>query len=40
MTLTQDIRALIWRKLAFKLSAGPMCVLTETAVLETVLNLS
>ncbi|HEX3994888.1 MAG TPA: 2-dehydropantoate 2-reductase [Acetobacteraceae bacterium] len=35
VTLTQDIRALIWRKLAFNLSAGPMCVLTETPVLDT-----
>ena len=33
--LTEDIRGLIWRKLAFNLSAGPMCVLTETPVLET-----
>ena len=29
------IRALIWQKLVFNLSAGPMCVLTETAVKET-----
>jgi 2-dehydropantoate 2-reductase len=35
VTLTPDIRALIWRKLAFNLSAGPMCVLTETPVLDT-----
>jgi 2-dehydropantoate 2-reductase len=35
VTLTEDIRALIWRKLAFNLSAGPMCVLTETPVLDT-----
>jgi 2-dehydropantoate 2-reductase len=35
VTLTEDIRALIWRKLAFNLSAGPLCVLTETAVNET-----
>src|ERR1700722_14638326 len=35
VTQTQDIRALIWRKLAFNLSAGPMCVLTETPVLDT-----
>jgi 2-dehydropantoate 2-reductase len=35
VTLTEDIRALIWRKLAFNLSAGPMCVLTETPVMET-----
>ncbi len=33
--LTRDMRALIWRKLAFNLSAGPMCVLTETPVLDT-----
>ena len=33
--LTNDIRALIWRKLAYNLSAGPLCVLTETAVLDT-----
>ena len=35
VTLTQDIRALIWRKLAFNLSAGPLCVLTETPVMDT-----
>jgi 2-dehydropantoate 2-reductase len=35
VTLTDDIRTLIWRKLAFNLSAGPMCVLTETPVMET-----
>lgn len=35
VSLTKDIRALIWRKLAFNLSAGPMCVLTETPVLDT-----
>jgi 2-dehydropantoate 2-reductase len=35
VTLTEDIRTLIWRKLAFNLSAGPMCVLTETPVLDT-----
>jgi 2-dehydropantoate 2-reductase len=35
VTLTEDIRALIWRKLAFNLSAGPLCVLTETPVLDT-----
>jgi 2-dehydropantoate 2-reductase len=35
VTLTEDIRALIWRKLAFNLSAGPLCVLTETAVMDT-----
>ena len=35
VTLTEDIRALIWRKLAFNLSAGPLCVLTETPVMAT-----
>lgn len=35
VTVTDDIRTLIWRKLAFNLSAGPLCVLTETPVLET-----
>jgi len=35
VTLTNDIRGLIWRKLAFNLSAGPLCVLTETPVLDT-----
>jgi 2-dehydropantoate 2-reductase len=35
VTLTDDIRALIWRKLAFNLSAGPLCVLTETPVMDT-----
>ncbi len=35
VSLTGDIRGLIWRKLAFNLSAGPMCVLTETPVDET-----
>jgi 2-dehydropantoate 2-reductase len=35
VTLTEDIRKLIWRKLAFNLSAGPMCVLTETPVMDT-----
>jgi 2-dehydropantoate 2-reductase len=30
-----DIRALIWQKLAFNLSAGPMCVLTQSAVRAT-----
>jgi 2-dehydropantoate 2-reductase len=34
-TMTEDIRALIWRKLAFNLSAGPLCVLTETPVMDT-----
>ena len=35
MTLTEDIRGLIWRKLAFNLSAGPLTVLTETPVMDT-----
>jgi 2-dehydropantoate 2-reductase len=35
VTLTEDIRALIWRKLAFNLSAGPLTVLTETPVMDT-----
>jgi 2-dehydropantoate 2-reductase len=35
VSLTEDIRALIWRKLAFNLSAGPLCVLTETPVMDT-----
>ncbi|HET7879619.1 MAG TPA: 2-dehydropantoate 2-reductase, partial [Acetobacteraceae bacterium] len=30
VTIAPDIRTLIWRKLAFNLSAGPMCVLTES----------
>lgn len=35
VTVTSDIRTLLWRKLIFNLSAGPMCVLTETPVLNT-----
>jgi 2-dehydropantoate 2-reductase len=35
VTIAPNIRALIWHKLAFNLSAGPMCVLTQTAVRET-----
>jgi 2-dehydropantoate 2-reductase len=35
VTITPDIRAVIWRKLTFNLSAGPMCVLTESAVRAT-----
>ena len=35
VTLTEKIRALIWHKLVFNLSAGPLCVLTQTAVQET-----
>jgi 2-dehydropantoate 2-reductase len=32
VTLVPNIRELIWQKLAFNLSAGPMCVLTQAAV--------
>jgi 2-dehydropantoate 2-reductase len=35
VTLSEQIRALIWHKLSFNLSAGPMCVLTESTVKET-----
>lgn len=35
VTLAPDIRTLLWQKLAFNLSAGPMCVLTETPVAAT-----
>lgn len=35
VSITAEIRALIWQKLAFNLSAGPMCVLTETRVRDT-----
>jgi 2-dehydropantoate 2-reductase len=35
VTVASDIRTLIWQKLAFNLSAGPMCVLTETPVCAT-----
>ncbi len=35
VTLSQDIRAVIWRKLMFNLGAGPLCVLTETPVVDT-----
>jgi 2-dehydropantoate 2-reductase len=35
VTIAPDIRELIWQKLAFNLSAGPMCVLTQTAVRAT-----
>jgi 2-dehydropantoate 2-reductase len=35
VTVADDIRTLIWQKLAFNLSAGPMCVLTETPVYAT-----
>jgi 2-dehydropantoate 2-reductase len=35
VTLSDRIRELIWHKLVFNLSAGPLCVLTETAVKDT-----
>jgi 2-dehydropantoate 2-reductase len=35
VTVSDGIRALIWHKLVFNLSAGPMCVLAEAAVKET-----
>lgn len=35
VTVTADIRTLLWQKLAFNLSAGPLCVLTETPVRDT-----
>jgi 2-dehydropantoate 2-reductase len=35
VTLVPNIRELIWQKLAFNLSAGPMCVLTQAAVRAT-----
>jgi 2-dehydropantoate 2-reductase len=35
VTVADNIRTLIWQKLAFNLSAGPMCVLTETPVAAT-----
>ncbi len=35
VTIAADIRTLLWQKLAFNLSAGPMCVLTETPVAAT-----
>jgi 2-dehydropantoate 2-reductase len=35
VTVAPDIRTLIWQKLAFNMSAGPMCVLTETPVAAT-----
>ena len=34
-TIADNIRDLIWEKLAFNLSAGPMCVLTTTRVMDT-----
>jgi len=35
VTVADNIRTLIWQKLVFNLSAGPMCVLTETPVAAT-----
>jgi len=35
VTMAPDIRSLIWQKLIFNLSAGPMCVLTQSAVRAT-----
>lgn len=35
VTIAHDIRELIWQKLAFNLSAGPMCVLTQSPVRAT-----
>ena len=35
VTLATNIRELIWQKLTFNLSAGPMCVLTQSAVKAT-----
>ena len=35
VSVDPDIRDRIWEKLAFNLSAGPMCVLTETPVCNT-----
>ena len=35
VTLSDNLRALIWHKLVFNLSAGPMCVLTQSAVKTT-----
>ena len=35
VAITPNIRDLIWEKLAFNLSAGPMCVLTTTPVKST-----
>lgn len=35
VTIADNIRTLLWQKLAFNLSAGPMCVLTETPVRDT-----
>ena len=35
VAISDNIRDLIWEKLAFNLSAGPMCVLTTTPVKDT-----
>jgi 2-dehydropantoate 2-reductase len=35
VTIATNIRELIWQKLAFNLSAGPMCVLTQSPVCAT-----
>ncbi len=35
ITLSDGIRELIWQKLVFNLSAGPLCVLAESAVQES-----
>jgi 2-dehydropantoate 2-reductase len=35
VTIVDNIRELIWQKLAFNLSAGPMCVLTQSPVRAT-----
>jgi 2-dehydropantoate 2-reductase len=35
VTIASNIRELIWQKLAFNLSAGPMCVLTQSPVRAT-----
>ncbi len=35
VNVTERIRDLIWQKLIFNLSAGPMCVLTQTPVRDT-----
>ena len=35
VTVSENIRGLIWRKLAFNLSAGPLTVLTQSAVRAT-----
>ncbi len=35
VTIADNIRELIWQKLAFNLSAGPLCVLTQSPVCAT-----